>query len=124
MSLSLIFVNLVAHGPLRCALCSEIVLMLCLQHNSWEIPPLLSVLLSDKTSLFIQFHLVNDNEDNNVSEKVLGEKCYLDTKNYSGKKIHLTPVCVKCPFVGFFSRCADRKTQREEQSARFEWSEL
>lgn len=84
MSFSLIFVNLVAHAPLCCALCPKIVLMLCLHHNSWEILPLLSVLLSDKTSPLIQ--LVNENENNNVSEKVLGEKCYLDKKYLFRKK--------------------------------------
>lgn len=73
-----------AHAPLCCALCPKIVLMLCLHHNSWEILPLLSVLLSDKTSPLIQ--LVNENENNNVSEKVLGEKCYLDTKYLFRKK--------------------------------------
>lgn len=30
-------------------------------------------------------HLVNEDEDN-LSEKALGEKCYLDAKHYSEKK--------------------------------------
>ena len=115
----------VAHAPLCCALCPKIVLMLCLHHNSWEILSLLSVLLSDKTSPLIQ--LVNENENNNVSEKVLGEKCYLDKKYLfrKKKKIHLTPMCVKCTFTAFLSRCTDRrKTQRGKQSTHFEWPKL
>jgi hypothetical protein len=91
----------------------------------WEIPPRFSYYQAKQSLLCSSiFSPCKWGENNNFFlVKTLGEKCYLNTKHYSGKKDYRRLLCVKCQFLAVFNRCTNRtETARGEQSTKTFWT--